>query len=227
MTIHIANWATRKTQIALAMASGQCGAGYSEAMLVLSSTISGIASAIWPGSNVPDKKRFVELWATHCLPSQNLISVPLLYQHLNRTKNIKSSIQIERAFPEFFGPGYQTRVLLGTEVDLTEERLLHIDLTLSNIDMRQHSYANLFYKHVRSCFSHEYELTQHASEYRMAIAESGVSYVNKIHQGIGRLIHFEPQWMADLVHQLSHSVSSSLFERQNTTPQLWWIDGRT
>ena len=61
----MSDWVDQKAHLAEQLAQGECGGGYGDAIIVLSSVISGIAAALWPGERI-DRQRFAQVWWTYC-----------------------------------------------------------------------------------------------------------------------------------------------------------------
>lgn len=131
MSSGLITWANQKAEIALALAEGHCGGTYAESVLVLSAAMSGIASLLWPGENVPDRKRFVELWASYASTDANLTSIPLLIEYLDSQARGTEATVLRNTNPQAFGPGYRSRVITGADVDLPESSVLHLCPTIS------------------------------------------------------------------------------------------------
>ena len=73
----------KRIALAKRLNEGECGGSYADAILILSSTLSGIAADMWPGES-KNRYRFVKLWANYAESAlkPNLISVPLLLNQL-------------------------------------------------------------------------------------------------------------------------------------------------
>lgn len=220
---------TKKIDVALTLSAGGCGGGYTEAAIILAALSSGIAADIWPGEGI-DRKRFVELWARYS--DQQLgslkISVPLFVQHLRKTGNVADALKLEAARPEMFGPGHSTRILIGPEVDMTENEILQLGLGVSLQAMRAFSYPALFYKHVRCGLMHEFHLTEEATWNPMTTRAAGISYSNRGDTAAPfatkRLIHFEVGWLANVLRSIvSHFGNDG--PATATAPAVWWIEG--
>ena len=92
-------WVTKKAQTALRLESGECGGSYSEAILILCSTLSTLAAEIWPGKGI-DRKRFVELLTEYAPPHLHTtrISVPFLTKHLRASAKTNDLTQVGGPF---------------------------------------------------------------------------------------------------------------------------------
>src|SRR5215211_6782357 len=87
-TISIILGVRERVAVAKRLNEGECGGFYGDAILILSAILSGLAADLWPGKG-KDRKRFVELWATHARPdlNPNLISVPLLREDIQKSRD--------------------------------------------------------------------------------------------------------------------------------------------
>ena len=193
-----ASFIAKKVDVALALYSGGCGGGYTEAAMILASLLSGIAADIWPGENI-DRKRFVELWSCYAHPTlaTNRISVTLLVQSLRKKSEFAKAEKLEASLLKKFGAGYSTRVLIGDEADMSEEEVkktfvAEADMSEEEVKklvacvsdkdtetIRSCSYGSLFYEHVRCGAVHEFHLTEDAVEKPMTQRSAGVSYSNQ------------------------------------------------
>ncbi len=176
-----ASFIGNKIDVSLALYSGGCGAGYSEAAIILASLFSGIAADIWPGEN-RDRNRFVELWSSYADPAlgSNKISIAFVVQHLREKGDFIKAEQLEASRPKMFGTGYPTKVLIGDETDMPENEVLKVCSKLDTKTIRSFSYGALFYKHVRCGLVHEFHLTEFADERSMTRRSHSVSYSNQM-----------------------------------------------
>lgn len=209
--------------MATALEAGECGGTYVDAMVIMASLLSGIASDLWPGPS-QDKKRFVELWASYGGPEALRVSVPLLTQWLHDNDRISEAQGIEALHPnEFFWPG-STRVLVGEDVDISDDELQSVCPTISLRDLRRYSYPVLFYEHVRCAGVHEYQIGEEASAWGMTSRQAGVSYVNRQMPGrtTRRHIYFHGPWLRQLTSSIVDRVDQAPLP---AAPGSWWIDG--
>ncbi|MCK5737889.1 hypothetical protein KAH55_01860 [bacterium] len=58
----------KRTKLAHQLFQGKCDAEYSDAVIILTSTISAIAAKVWPGEG-KDKKRFIETMIRYSSPT--------------------------------------------------------------------------------------------------------------------------------------------------------------
>src|SRR5438874_11300841 len=74
-----------KLDMAGRLGSGECGGEYSDACVLISALLSGIAADLFPGTGM-DRRRFVETWVRYARPDLGAsnISVPLLARRLRR-----------------------------------------------------------------------------------------------------------------------------------------------
>ena len=153
-----------KLDMARRLGSGECGGEYSDACVLISALLSGIAADLFPGIGM-DRRRFVETWVRYgradLRPSS--ISVPLLARRLRRKGKHAEAAAIEKLRPDSFGPGYASKVLIGDQVDVPEDVVLGACPTLTQKDVRDRSYPVVFYEHVRSTLVHEFHLDNRAT----------------------------------------------------------------
>jgi hypothetical protein len=170
----------------------------------------------------------VELWAKYANPalSPNLISVPLLLNHLDDRGDhaLAEKIRATRSWA-FDAPGIpDMRIVTGEQVDQSEAELARLDPELTAERLRRYCYGNLFYKHVRSGYTHEGHPTIFASRYSMAERAAPVSYVNYVDKP-NRRIYFSVDWVAELIESVSSSAEPLLYSLTLREPKTWWIDG--
>lgn len=219
----------KRIELAKRLNEGECGGSYADAVLILSSTLSGIAADIWPGEG-KDRNRFVELWANYAESAlkPNLISVPLLLNQLEDRGDDDLAEKVRATRPgAFYPPGIPDAlplIVTGDHVDQSESELLALDPKLTASELRPFSYGNLFYKHVRSGYTHEGHTTDFASRYPMALEPVPVSYVNYVSRP-HRRIYFSVDWVAELVESISASVEPLLLQQPLQEPKPWWIRG--
>ncbi|MES2237889.1 MAG: hypothetical protein V4500_09095 [Pseudomonadota bacterium] len=224
------DWITEKCEIASALARGEAGGSYSEAVILVCAALSALAAEVWPGHNKIDQARFIEL-LVRLGPTPNIpmtISVPLLVRHVELTSS-KSGAQLLR---DTFLPFSATRIVTGPEVDKSEDEVLSIYPDLSAKDIRKFSYAYLLYKEVRSAHAHEYKPGAKADSWSMTMSGGqSVSYVNRLlAAGIpktSRLIHFPIAWLAKLAIDIAMDIDIHRASLPRLAPASWWIDGAT
>jgi len=175
MSSKIEEWVERKLETAERLGRGEAGGGYPEACLVISAVLSGIASDLWPGKRI-DQRRFVEMWVRYAPDDlgANLISLPALIKTLEGRDQIKSASTLRATCPETLGIGYEFIVARGEQVDLTAEGVLRLCPELETKLVREHAYSSLFYDQVRCMYSHEYKLGEFATEVPMVSPGSGM-----------------------------------------------------
>jgi hypothetical protein len=213
---------TKKQQIALRLASGECGGSYGEAVLILCSALNALAAEVLPGEGI-DRKRFVELLKEYAPPqlSATRISIPLLVGRLRTAGMNTESKRIEKAFLNFCA----SRVLTGDKIDKTEEEILAVCNTVSSKDIRECSYANLLYREVRSSYAHEYRSGKRADPWPMTQESNAhVSYGNWVDDP-DRHIHFHVGWISELAIRIAQAVDGMAAALPRTKPTRWWIEG--
>jgi len=224
------NLVERKLGVVQALAKGECGGSYSDACILTSGIVSGIAADLWPGEGI-DKKRFVEVWARHADPavSPSLISTPLLVDRLRRDGRVREAATIEALRPLAFGPGYQTRVVTSADVDMLEHEIRAVCPQLVPSNVRAYSYPAVFYRHVRSALVHEYHLGDEATTWPMIERETSVSYANivdwKDQSRQFRQIHYHIPWLLEVVRSIAASTQTVLESAPLPHPSPWWIEG--
>jgi hypothetical protein len=228
----------RRLMVADRLAQGECGGHYVDACIILSGMVSAIASYLWPGDERGDRRRFIETWMRFsALGEARRISVPILNATLRQQGHLKEADALERARPRMFGPGYDVRVLRGEEVDLEEDELVREFPTIELAMIRRHSYAAIFYKHVRSKLVHEGELNDKAaSHFATSLPDAHVSYVNegdlwsgeegtfpKVH----RRVHFHMPWLIELTRTMARNADAECARNAPPLPEpgQWWILG--
>jgi hypothetical protein len=151
------NFVQRKVSVAEALNNGNCGGSYSDACIIVGAAMSGIAAELWPGERV-DRVRFVELWVRfgQDVPDACHISVPLLVDYLRQKQRLAEAETLERAHPQMYGLGHETRIVLGHEIDRPDHELAPLCRNLTLSDLRWFSYPAVFYREIRSGLVHEY-----------------------------------------------------------------------
>jgi hypothetical protein len=213
-------WVTDKCNIALALESGQVGAGYSEAAILVCATLNALAAEVWPDRGL-DRVRFVELLIkmTPSSPSPATISVPLLVQHLRTESLTAEANTLVRALMPFGS----SLVITGSDVDKSEFELLSICPAIPVGLLRKNSYACLLYEDVRSSYAHEYRPGGRADSWPMTMLQGQcVSYVNKVTE---RRVHFHIEWLARIAVELAECIDALDATLPLVRPATWWIDG--
>jgi hypothetical protein len=221
----------RKVGTALMLDEGQCNGSYSDACVLFSAVLSGIAAELWPGDGF-DRRRFVELWIRFADPhlAPSLISIPLLRRSFRDAGRTLEVTALEEARREMFGPGNSCLVLVGDNVDMTEGELVTVLPKANRKELRAYSYPALFYKHIRSNLVHEYKLSEDAASHFATRLQANVSYVNRVDSAgmelSRRLIHFHIEWLANIVRSIASNVAP-LIDNYETLPQPpnWWVSG--
>jgi hypothetical protein len=220
----VSNFTKRKTETAYALFKGGCGGSYADAVLILSSVMSGIASAIWPGKKM-DRKRFVEALVTYCkiTPHPSHISLPVLVDMLEAMGSVGATEDASLLKKTFiaFNDG---RILTGADVDRNECEVLSTCPRIPLKLVREASYANVLYTEVRSGFVHEYQTGERADSHPMTSTESGISYNNWIDPRIRRIVFHFP-WLADSVNSVASSVDVISDKLPLKPPEKWWVEG--
>ena len=215
-----------KIALAKRLNEGECGGYYGDGILILSALLSGFAADLWPGKG-KDRKRFVKTWARYADPTlnPNLISVPLLIASLQEEGEHDLEQKVRNTHPKAFPPWKMDfLVVIGEDVDKTEDELIALDSRLATKQLRKFSYGSVFYEHLRSGYTHEYHTTDYARPFPMATETVSISYVNMSEVG-HRLIYFHFAWVAELVESVVKSAPILSPEQNLSDPHLWWIEG--
>lgn len=213
-------WVSRKIELSELLFKGQCNGSYPDSVLLMSAVINAISAELWPGKRI-DKKRFVELLVilSPATPSPTTISVPLLIQNLDNEKYSNEISAIREKYLDFCN----SRVLLGEDVDISENDIVRLCPNLKLNQIRESSYANIFYEEVRSSYVHEYRAGGKSDSSPMTASKNAkVSYTNTINEE--RRIHFHISWLSE-VALLAAKSADSLQETPLSTPSRWWIQG--
>lgn len=221
MTVTRQQWMSSKVTLATRLAAGELGAGYPEAIIILSSAVSAIAAEMWPGSGI-DRKRFVEAMRLHSDPalSASRISIPMLVGHLRRAGTAGAHDCVRSHFMKDVFP---TQVLTGENVDREDAAIVAACPELSLKSVREFSYANVLYREVRSAFIHEYQSGDKADMWTMAEdADLAISYGNWMGDP-DRHIHFPVAWFCSAA--LSIAAAADEVVVPLSQPALWWVDG--
>lgn len=222
-------WVAVKCEIAMALARGDCGGGYCEAVILLCAVLNSLAAEVWNGRGI-DRKRFIELLVGWGSLTRELrtISVPLLVQKLE-TMGCPEWQDSQLLRSEILGFDV-TSILVGSDVDKQEDELALLSPRLSSRLLRKCSYACLLYEQLRSSYAHEYRPGDRCDSQPMAIGTLAlVSYVNRRVRvrplEAVRLIHFPVEWLVRLVMDIAGSVDESSLLLPCERPSRWWIEG--
>jgi len=196
-------------------------------MLILSAILSSLAAGLWPGEG-KDRLRFVEIWATYSPPDlkPNLISVPRLLSSLEKEGQHDLVKKVRSTHPQAFPPyKLDTLVVTSEDVDKPEDELVALVPELDTWQLRKFSYGDVFYRNVRSGYTHLYRPKEYARDYSMADETKSVRYVN-VNNLAYRPIYFPIAWVADLVESVLTRVTTSGSKQPLPDPQSWWVNGR-
>ncbi len=222
MPLALATFVERPLSVAASLDKGECGGGYLEACVIISSLISGIASLVWPGERI-DRKRFVEAWQRFSgTPEAYRVSLPLLTRSLLPTRRTEA-MALQQLRGGMFGAGYGARVVTGEDVDVDEATVIGTCPTVGRQEVRAHTYPALFYEHFRCALVHEYEFGTSASAWPMTAREADVSYFNDISHG--RKIHFHVPWLITVTRTLASGADQAMAAGAVALPAAWWVDG--
>lgn len=216
-------WMQRKSEIALHLEAGQCGGGYGEAVLILCAALSACAAEVWPGDHI-DRVRFTQLlkdFAPDCFQLTR-VSIPLLVAYLRARRHAAESEVLGMTSLVDDDPYL---IVTGDDVDQSETTIQAVCPTLSLKELREHSYANLLYKEIRSGYVHNYKPGARAESQPMTRREDApISYVNR-GDSLGRHIYFHIGWMAKLACAVAHAVDAVASDLPQVQPCPWWVSG--
>jgi hypothetical protein len=223
----------KKLALAHALNEGQCGGDYSDACVVISTLLSGIAADLWPGEGI-DRKRFVEVWVCYADPKlfPLRVSVPLLVRGLRNRKQFKGAQEVQLFRPNCFGAGYETRVLTGDD-DADELDVLQACPSLKADFVRNRTYPVVFYEHIRCDLVHENHLGTRAAGVPMTVRPAAVSYVNVLDPRAPghsqRRIHFHLPFLEDVARSVATNAEADLHKAPlpKPTPNGWWAPKHT
>ena len=216
------DWTRGKRDVALRLASRECGGSYGEAVIILCAAISALAADVWPGRG-KDRARFVEALREFTPASLNVtrVSIPLLVGHLRQEGRDPERRQLEQAFLDYS----PSRVLTGDEVDKFEDEIISLCPGLDRRVLRECSYANLLYQEIRSGYAHEYRPGSRADSWPMtSIRNTPVSYLNWVDDP-DRHIHFHVDWIADVAVAVAEAIDAVEKTIPRQDPSRWWVHG--
>ena len=219
-------WSQRRSHLIAGLARGELGGTYADACVIAATAFSEIASTLWPGDDRIDRNRFVETWHEYTRReiNRNLISVPVLIEWLEKNGQPQDAKRLIDHNPMAHDFGNLTRIVTWKDVDLCEQKIHEICPALEFKIIRSHSYANLFYREVRSAYTHTSPIGKYASSFSMTLDESGVSYENKMHVP-HRRIHFEVDWLIQVLNLIVQNLEPDFRESPRTRPAQWWLNG--
>jgi hypothetical protein len=217
-----------KAKLASRLATGECDGSYSDGALIIAATLSCLAADLWPGDK-KDRNRFVQLWVRYAPPalSPSKISIPLLAADLyDRGKAIElSALRSEKPIAISLYPGYvDARVIYGDESDLDESEVVRLCPTLTLKEIREFSYPNLFYRHIRSGLVHEYMATEHGSTHPGGSRYAEISYCNTSRKPYRR-IHFDIDWLCTIATGIGDRANDDIRNLAQPDPAQWWLGG--
>jgi hypothetical protein len=203
-----AEWASRKRDIALNLASGECNGSYEEAVIILCTALGGLAAQVWPGEG-KDRVRFVEVLAQFAPVEYGVtrVSLPILLDVLRDTNLAAEYGSLVPSHVDFGG----SRVLTGDQVDKDEADILSICATVPVKLIRECSYAALLYKEIRCSWVHEYRSGYRAEKWPMSrTTDSLVGYSNRLDDDghSHRRIHFHIERIGTLVLQIAEALDA-------------------
>ena len=219
------DWVTEKCDVATRLSRGEAGGGYAESAIVVCAALSALSAELWVGRGI-DRVRFIEM-LVQCAPHASdcrTVSIPLLVQHLNSSSRNAEALKIQQAF----SLPTSARVLIGPEIDKSEQNVLSVSPQLDLKEIRRFSYASILYSEIRSSYAHEYRAGDRADSWPMTmLPNQRVSYINRMtdsHEMI-RLVHIHIDWLTELAIELASAVDGRASTLPMPKPQNWWADG--
>lgn len=209
---------SKKLGIAKKLYMGELGASYYEALLIISGILSATSRILWPGENL-DRKKFVELLIKYNKTENDFstISLPILNESKFLTKD-----QENKLLKDYNQKSY-SQVFISKDIDLPEHVIVAICPDINLKKLREYSYANLFYKYVRSSIVHEYSVSDFASSVPMTRRSDFVSYINNIKHPYRRIcFHFEN--LIEVVDNIALEISLFIEKTPIEEPSKWWLD---
>lgn len=220
----------RKLTLAENLAAGNCGGGAEDAILVVSALLSATAAVLWPKLDGTDRKRFVELWARYSDDQlrPNMISLPLLFEKLCDDEKNDSAEAVRLLRPNQIEgiPEFEDSVISGLFVDVPDTDVIQAT-SLSLKHVRQYSYGNLFYRHFRSGYVHEYRVGSHGDAFRMSELRCAVLYDGGWMEPPHRRISLDIHWIIQVARGVTKNVLPDWQNRPLALPTTWWVDGAT
>jgi hypothetical protein len=227
------DWIEEQIALALALKNGCCGGSYADGAIILCVSIATMASCLWIEKDKTDRTRFIEIIAK--FPERGFdgtkISAPLISQ----------------AYPCLIQPLKISNLpyVYTEDNDLPESTVLGHYATCLNRsaragkkDVREYSYANLLYRHVRCGFIHKYSTTDAATNYNSSweMHDSGAAkiyYANYLEPERVRKIYFPLEWISEVARNIAAGMDSEssrcgkYFGRNLDlpVPDKWWTDG--
>ena len=219
-------WSQRRSRLIAGLARGELGGTYADACVLAATAFSEIASTLWPGDDRIDRNRFVETWHEYTQReiNRNLISVPVLIESHEKNGKPQDAMRLKDNNPMAHDFDNLKRIVTWKDVDLSEQDIHKICPALEFKFIRSHSYANLFYREVRSPYTHTSLIGEYASNFSMSQVESGVSYENNMHAP-HRRIHFEVDWLIQVLNLIVQNLACDFLESPRTRPAQWWLNG--
>ena len=223
---------------------------YPDAEILLCCATSALTAQMWPGLGI-DKQRYTEFLVDFA-PDRDVVttvSVPVLVAKLSEANRAQDAAQLKRAFY----PEHRLQLLTTHEVDQDEIAIRQILPSLPLGQIRESSFAGIFYADFRSALVHEYSLSPYLRSFNLVGREDIPSYVNmsmdvdeasvmEIAQSSGiseaaarsalarseRFLHLPYEFVRDVLSATAQS-SFDYWDGQSTwnrsAPSRWWILG--
>ena len=147
--------------------------GQIDAEILSCCTLSTLAARIWPKER--DRRRYIQLLVDFAPDRAEVsrISVPKLQERLKSVGDTASAERLESHFLE----NLEGRILVGAEVDQSEETLNRLLPSVSSKLLRESSYAGIIYIDLRCGLVHEYSLDPNMTGFGLSRRQDVPSYV--------------------------------------------------
>jgi len=219
-----ARWVSEKCRTALSLAKGECGGSYGDAVLILTAALSAMAAEAWPGVIGIDRRRFIELLVRFA-PDRALVtrvSIPVLCEELLMSGQ---TLELTAISKQVLEPS--SLVVVGEDIDQSEELVLSTVGSIETAFLRKFSYASVLYTEVRSGYVHECHPSERATSQPMTHkTDVAVSYSNlliEIEDRVRRQIHFHLEWLGETALEIARRLDE--YHVGFVRPEKWWVDG--
>ncbi len=220
-------WVRERVSLAVRLARGDCGGTYAEAVLVVSSLVSGIAADLWPRAK--DGVRFIETWVRYADPKlrATAVSVPMLIERLLQTGDDDLAKNLRPLHPDGSLPfAFWDSVVTGDAVDAEESVLFRIEPRLALATVRRWSYPVIFYRHFRNGYVHEYEATGVADEVVLSGTSGDITY-QRWNSAPFLRINFSAEWLCRVALSIAEGAESDWNKRPLAQLDDWWAPTAT